>query len=528
MYSGVTLGIFLREEAKGSKTFAEMTVTIGEDDDADLCFEDAGLQYHHASIHLLPEGAFVENDDSDGCTRLNGTAVRWSTKIKQGDTITAGEVRIVVEALIPEGTKIEIPPRYCAVKIMDRCPQCGSGLPINGVMRDFHCGACQQTVQFEDSYWQCILEDLDNDYDQGGGSYTINLQSRVTWKAMKPKCGKCGVDLPVERIPVGAQRDIRCLSCGQSTFTYPAPDWMKPILPSLSQIYGGERPAGTVLAEAVTAGEGAKPVILSCPQCRGALTITADSQRTIACQSCSADVFLPDDLWLRFHPVQTVGRWYLRFDGRRQKQIQRQIEEEALHPDGVAEVPSRFTIAKTARKIGSLLGFWPAIGIAIPLAIVALTWFSGGRGSGWTPEALDAATGRLGQVAFAIKKPMSFKARTDPFSVVWTPSPDSRSYVHVTYAPFFPGTAQEATAMVQTQFKTGMESAGARPVPGGFLAVLKDKAGRSVEAQVFRRKAAAGPGLLCTARVGASQGPLRDVDELVSYLTEICSSLSIN
>jgi hypothetical protein len=526
MYCGVKLGIFLEDEPKGSKTFAKLSIAIGEDDDGDVCFEDAGLDYHHASIHLLPEGALVEDNGSDAGTFLNGRKVTAPTKIAEGDTITAGKVRIVVEQLFPEGTVIEIPPRYCAVKILDKCPHCGSGLPINGVMREIRCGACQKDVRFRDEYWKMILEDLDNDYDQGGGSYTINMESQVGWKAESPKCGGCGADLAAREIPVGTDGEIPCPGCGRQFTTYPAPEWVKAVLPSLRQIYDGERqggptPAGASVAEAA---EGAKPVILSCPQCRGALRIDTGSQRTTTCQFCNADVYLPDDLWSRLHPVKTTARWYVRFDGKRQKEL----EEEAERPERVEEVRERLTTAKKTRGVEVIAKLIPFLGIGIPIVIVAVTVLSSlGGGSGWAAEALDAGAARLGQMSFAVNKPVSFAARTDAYSVVWTPSPESPSYVHVAHAPHFPGTAQETMSMIQAQFKTGMDVASVTPVAGGFLAVLKDKAGRSAEAQVFRRKAPAGPGLLCTAHVATESGQLGDVDELVSYLTEICGSLTI-
>jgi len=524
MYGGVTLGIFLKDEPKGSKTFAKMSITIGEDDDGDVCFEDAGLEYHHASIHLLPEGAMVEDNHSDTGTRLNGKPVKAPTKIAEGDTIEAGDVRVVVERLIPAGERIEIPPRYCAVKILDKCPHCGSGLPINGVMQEFHCAACQHGVRFRDEYWKHILEDLDNDYDQGGGSYTINMESQVGWKAERPKCGECGVDLPVDDVLVGTDGEILCPGCRHAVATSPAPDWVRSILPSLSQIYDGERPAGCAPAEALAPPDAQKPVILSCPQCRGALKVGAESQRTITCQFCNADVYLPDDLWARLHPIKTTRRWYVRFDGKRQKER----EEEAEQPERVEQVRERLSTAKKTRGFESLSRFIPFVGIGIPILIVAVTTLSAlGGGSGWTAEALDTGSGRLGQVAFAINKPTSFAPRADVYSVVWAPSPASSSYVHVAYAPIFPGTAEEAMSMIQTQFKTGMGVASLGPVPGGFLVALKDEAGKSVEVQVFRRKAAPGPGLLCTAHVASESGQLDDVDELVAYLTQICGSLTI-
>lgn len=62
---------------------------------------------------------------------------------------------------------------------------------------------------------------------------------------------------------------------------------------------------------------------MTCPQCGAALHLTAGSQRTTSCQFCNVDVFLPDDLWRRLHPVKVVQPWWVRFEGstRRQEKV---------------------------------------------------------------------------------------------------------------------------------------------------------------------------------------------------------------
>jgi hypothetical protein len=523
MYGGAKLGIFLKDEPRGSRTFAKTTITIGEDSDSDICFDDAGLEYDHARIQLLSKGAFVESDDYDPETRVNGRPIRSATKLAAGDQITAGDVRIVVEELIPEGVKIEIPPRYCSVKILDQCPHCGSGLPVNGVLRTIPCASCQKEVTFQDRYWRVMLEDLDDDFEQGGGNYTINMTTSVRWKAERPRCVKCDGELPVDDIPVGSDSDVFCPGCGARNATCPAPEYARAVLPSLSQIYCGERPGGSAGKEALQPGEGPRPVILSCPQCAAALKVGADAERTVTCQFCSADVYLPDDLWLRLHPAKTTSVWYVRFDGKRPKEL----KEEQERPRREAEVVARMEEQKKVRR-GSMIGWLiPVAAVGIPIAVVLSSVLGSGSGPGWVPEALDAGAGSIGEVAFSIAKPVSFAPRTDGYSVVWAPSPDSPAWVHVAWAPHFPGTVEEAISLLQAQYKTGMEVAGLGPVPGGFQAVLRDPAGRSAEVQVFRRKEAAGPGLLCTAHVGVPEGRLDDVDELVSYLGGICGSLAI-
>ncbi len=217
-------------------------------------------------------------------------------------------------------------PRYCSIKLLDKCPHCGSGLPVNGLLGTVLCGNCQKETNLKARYWKAVLEDPDNDYLEGGGSYSLNFETDVRWKAERPRCVQCGEELPVDDVPVGSTDDVRCLSCGRGNTTYPAPGWLSDSLPSARQVYCGERPSADQGPGELEVDDGAKPVVLSCPQCKGALKVTSRSDRLVPCEYCGSDVYLPDDLWKRLHPVKTSSTWYIRYEGRSQDQIEREQE----------------------------------------------------------------------------------------------------------------------------------------------------------------------------------------------------------
>jgi hypothetical protein len=58
-----------------------------------------------------------------------------------------------------------------------------------------------------------------------------------------------------------------------------------------------------------------KPVVLACPNCQGALKASSEAARTIACEFCQADVYIPDDLWRSLHPVKKVRPWTIVHQG---------------------------------------------------------------------------------------------------------------------------------------------------------------------------------------------------------------------
>jgi hypothetical protein len=54
------------------------------------------------------------------------------------------------------------------------------------------------------------------------------------------------------------------------------------------------------------------PVLFSCLACGGSLTVDGTT-RILACTYCKNSSYIPDALWMKFHPVSRVKRWYLIF-----------------------------------------------------------------------------------------------------------------------------------------------------------------------------------------------------------------------
>jgi hypothetical protein len=159
------------------------------------------------------------------------------------------------------------------------------------------------------------------------GDHEIVCQSQPS---PKPACGACGTLVALETLPLGMDGKASCGRCSAEVTTYPAPSWLGEELPSLRQIYGAEREvtsAHGMPAPRTSAARGDDAVILSCPNCGGSLRVTGETQRTTPCTYCQTNVFLPDDLWRRLHPVKTVRAWSIAFRG--QLQTREELESKA-------------------------------------------------------------------------------------------------------------------------------------------------------------------------------------------------------
>ena len=253
-----------------------------------------------------------------------------------------------------------------------KCNHCAAPVPLNGPTTVAHCENC-----YKESPLGRVPEELAlaaEGMQRMGSPYTNRTSSTPD-----PVCSKCGEGVDVSQYlnHVGATTTIPCPKCGTGLPTFPAPAWLKAELPMALQIFGGDpevanQEAG--LSVSVDQDQ-ARPIAMACPSCGGGLTITAESERTTACQFCQASVFLPDELWKRLHPVKTMERWTLTYTGtlKTAEDLKEEAEEHQGRQQRQAHVAQVTAQATRAGKRGKVISFLGA-GIGIAVAVVAVTF----------------------------------------------------------------------------------------------------------------------------------------------------------
>ncbi len=243
--------------------------------------------------------------------------------------------------------------RYGCFEIQATCKHCGQPLPVNGPMRVVTCATCSQATQLPADHIPEFLNDLEKEYDhleekQGrGGQLMGGGQSyHYGYYRLAPRCEKCKT--PLSEVQPGTDGHVFCIECGRRYHTYPAPDWLRARVPSVVQIISPEREmsaaAGSQQLELDQ--EKPQPIMMTCPGCGGGLTITADTHRTCLCQFCQGQVFIPDELWSRLHPVKTKQEWFVRFEG----QSQKRLNDERRRRDQQEERAEIARLPRAARK----------------------------------------------------------------------------------------------------------------------------------------------------------------------------------
>lgn len=211
---------------------------------------------------------------------------------------------------------------YGLIECLTTCGKCGSPAFINGPVEAIHCNACQESTDIPKDVIKTLLKavfegwatELWEERDGNKASVMSAINYEFTVGRRQPHCTGCKRDFTAAELadrPGTAGWSIACPDCGRAMpVTRPA-GWIPEKYPQIVLFLNGET------AEPSAAAEPDKPaiegVVMACPKCGGSLEIDG-RERLMPCKYCESKVYLPDDLWLRLHPVEKVQRWWLAFN----------------------------------------------------------------------------------------------------------------------------------------------------------------------------------------------------------------------
>lgn len=240
---------------------------------------------------------------------------------------------------------------YVGVELKTRCEKCDNAIMLNGPARTVLCSSCQHTLDIHPMIWKSILTDLPNELadakaHEGITSNVIagEFEHELTATRSVPVCRSCGKPLDVPK-RIDSVQSLVCPHCSTENTAGPVPEWLASVVPEAAvlvnatlrdQSGGGTDMAGDAAGRSDSAG--GKPVYFTCPACKGGLKVDGSS-RLVTCEFCGADIYLPDDLWLRMHPVATVSTWYIGYAERVCDLKQKKLDSDLLQAgyDGEAD-----------------------------------------------------------------------------------------------------------------------------------------------------------------------------------------------
>ncbi len=233
--------------------------------------------------------------------------------------------------------------RYGWFTVRTECSHCGQPLPLNAPAQQVNCAHCLRDVRVPDEIWRAVFDGYERHYAQlpvgerSPGTFSVEgLRVRYEYAHGSLACEKCGKQFGSDSLAVGDDRDFSCRHCGDPASAYRPPAWLAQLIPTVVQLYSID-PGGSGSTDAIRfepPKEAVRPVVMACPQCSGSLSVTVESDRILACRYCRADIYLPDEVWRRLHPVKTVTPFFVRFEGMTRFEL---AEEQRVHAAQAAQ-----------------------------------------------------------------------------------------------------------------------------------------------------------------------------------------------
>jgi predicted RNA-binding Zn-ribbon protein involved in translation (DUF1610 family) len=201
-----------------------------------------------------------------------------------------------------------------AVEIRGRCLSCGNPLMVNAAVKELTCPSCLGTVALPRGDWMSVLERIVKDGAHGLGASDVSMplgqlaEPSIRWFPQAPPCGKCKEPLELGgALARGVGGSIACARCGEKVLLRS----LQPDLTGMSVLAVGEDPDQLPSGiDGPMPPAAAEPVRFPCPACGASLPVDG-TKRTMGCEFCHTQAFLPDELWRRFHPVKVIRRWHL-------------------------------------------------------------------------------------------------------------------------------------------------------------------------------------------------------------------------
>lgn len=196
--------------------------------------------------------------------------------------------------------------RVLSIIIKVRCHRCGRFVFVNGPKRTIMCSAClyENKIKPGDIVENLVMASKD-----------MTFSYKHWWKKQMP-CNECAspVKIPVSQLISGESAEVHCEKCNAIMKGGPPPKWLHKKMPGILGVFNTDDI--TIKRQKAKIRQKYKTVAgLDCPGCGENILTDGRMERTVTCTRCKNEVFIPDRLWRKLHPVTRARRWAVVFRG---------------------------------------------------------------------------------------------------------------------------------------------------------------------------------------------------------------------
>jgi len=204
-------------------------------------------------------------------------------------------------------------PVFSKISVKIDCSTCSQPVFLNTITSTAYCSYCTSTTHIDNSFWTSILK---SSFTKGISKQNlcdlnnVSVESTVSF----PTCQNCGKEISQQKLYNENGNNPQCDSCNTLQKNEEIPYFLRNL--TIKDDIGRNVSMDLIFSD-TTANKfrktSIKPVVITCVQCGGNLSIDRDTPRIATCTYCNTDQYLPDPLWVKLHPIPTKQFWSLRW-----------------------------------------------------------------------------------------------------------------------------------------------------------------------------------------------------------------------
>ena len=173
----------------------------------------------------------------------------------------------------------------------DTCQNCGKHVNVRTVLNDKMFGFMDK-IKYINGYLSGSIEQM------GADGYKLKYSS------MQPFCEECFVVIDENEMleAINTEKPFTCKACGHNMPSRRADAALKEFHPKaigvINDSYGFDHAEKNVDKDSM--------IVFKCMTCGAGLELKSDTKRTIKCNFCDNENYLPDNIWTKLHPNKEV------------------------------------------------------------------------------------------------------------------------------------------------------------------------------------------------------------------------------
>ena len=195
------------------------------------------------------------------------------------------------------------------IKLQIVCPGCNNFVTISGISDFDICQNCGKNVNVSTVINDKMFSIMDksnymNGYLSGGIEQIGSGGYKLTYSSMQPYCEECFsvIDEAMLKEIIREEKPYVCKVCSHTMPYRKADSILKEFHGKIIGVLNDSLGAESKKLKT----ENTEMHVFKCNTCGAGLELTADTKRTIKCNYCDNENYLPDSIWTKLHPNKEV------------------------------------------------------------------------------------------------------------------------------------------------------------------------------------------------------------------------------